>query len=158
MPILSPCLLTALCVLMPVLGESQDLVQTGRYSAVAAVPTEAQTEPLNQIVTVEFPETVTSVGDAVQHLLSGTGYALSDVLYWDVEVFGLFERPLPDVQRTLGPISALMALKTLVGPTFQLVVDPVHRLIGFELEPNARALGFQPVDGQEEAPQWKHSF
>jgi len=148
MSLLSSCLLAALCVLLPVLGESHDLVQTGRYSAVAAIPTEAQTEPLHQILSVEFPEAVTSVGDAVQQVLSGTGYALSDVLYWDVEVFGLFERPLPDVHRTFGPISVLIALKTLVGPSFQLIVDPVHRLIAFELDSNALALGFEAA-GQE---------
>ena len=146
MSLLSSCLLAALCVLLPVLGESHDLVQTGRYTAVGEVPTEAQIEPLHQILRVEFPEAVTTVGDAVQQVLSGTGYALNDVLYWDVEVLGLLERLLPDIQRTLGPISVLIALKTLVGPTFQLVVDPVHRLIGFELDPNARTLGFGLAD------------
>jgi type IV pili sensor histidine kinase/response regulator len=143
MPLLSACLTTFLCFSIPALAAAQPLVQTGRYTAVAAVPTDAQQEPLQAIVTVEFPESVTTVGDAVRHLLAGTGYALSDVLYWDVEVFGLFNRPLPDVQRTLGPLTVLAALKTLAGSPFRMVVDPVHRLIAFELDPNVRAVGFE---------------
>ena len=150
MPLLAICLVALLCFAMPRTGDSQALVQTGRYTAVAPVATEAQQEPLQAIVTVEFPESVTTLRAAVQHLLAGTGYALSDVLYWDVEVFGLFDRPLPEVQRTLGPITVLVALKTLAGPAFRVVIDPVHRLIGFELDPTARALGFETNPPHEE--------
>ena len=142
MPLLLSCLSALLCFSIPVIGVAQPLVQTGRYTAVASVPTIAQQEPLQAIVTVVFPESASTVGDAVRHLLAGTGYALSDVLYWEVEVFGLFERPLPEVQRTLGPLTVLAALKTLAGPPFRVVVDPVHRQIAFELDPNARVIGF----------------
>ena len=151
-------MLASLCVALPRFAEAAELVQTGRYTAVALGPTEAQREPLQAIVTVEFPEGVTTVGAAINHLLLGTGYALNDVLYWDPEVFGLFNHPLPDVQRTLGPITLLAALKTLAGPAFQLVIDPVHRLIAFELDPGARSLGFGDAAAREEAAKWQASF
>ncbi|MGH8490231.1 MAG: FimV/HubP family polar landmark protein, partial [Gammaproteobacteria bacterium] len=41
--------------------------------------------------------------------------------------------PLPAVHRTLGPMRLDEALKTLAGPAHYLVVDPVHRLVSFEL-------------------------
>ncbi len=154
----SRCFLVSLGVLSSASVCSQTWVQTGRYSAVAAVPTPAQQAPLNAIIAVEFPEGVTTVGQAIQRLVNGTGYGLSDILYWDVEVLELFERPLPDVHRTLGPLSVLTALKVLMGPTFHLVIDPVHRLLGFELNPDVKPLGFGPTEKPEEASRWKHSF
>ena len=47
-------------------------------------------------------------------------------------VIGLFALPLPEVHRQLGPMSLQQALETLAGPAFQLVEDPVHRLVAFE--------------------------
>jgi len=137
-------------LLVPYVGNPQALIQTGRYSAVYAVPTEAQRNPLEAIVTVEFPEAVTTVGHAVRHVLVGTGYDLSDSLHWDVEVFDLVNYPLPQIQRTLGPLSVLDVLDVLIGASFRVVVDPVQRQIAFERvleldpelddsEPNTRA-------------------
>lgn len=150
MPLLAACLVALLCIAMPRAGDAQGLVQTGRYTAVAPVPSEAQQAPLQAIVSVDFPDSVTTVGGAVQHVLADTGYALNDVIHWDAEVFDLFDRPLPEVQRTLGPLTVLVALKTLAGPTFRLVIDPVHRLVGFELDPVVSALGFGATAPDEE--------
>ncbi len=44
----------------------------------------------------------------------------------------MFALPLPAVHRSLGPMTLRDALKTLAGPAFNLVQDPVHRLITFE--------------------------
>ena len=133
------------------LVRAQALVQTGRYTAVEAMPTEAQRDPLRSITTFEFPADIKTVGEAVQQVLAGAGYAMTDVLYWDFEVFALLEYPLPDAQRTLGPLTVLDTLKVLVGPSFVVVIDPVHRKVAFELDEDLRALGFGQIE--HEAPE-----
>lgn len=137
MPTQLLCLFVALLTLFPRLSPSQTLVQTGRYTAVYAIPTDAQREPLQAIVTIEFPDDVQTVGQAVHALLADTGYGLTDVLNWDIEVFPLLNHSIPRVQRELGPLTVHDAIKTLVGPAFEVVVDPVRREIAFMLRPQA---------------------
>jgi len=143
--------LVALCSLMPVVSGAQEFVQTGRYTAVMSSPTEAQKNPLNEIVIVRFPDTVMTVGDALRELVAGTGYALSDTVYSDSEVFGLLGRPLPDIQRTLGPMTISVGLETLAGGAFRMIVDPVHRLVAFELDPGLRTVEIG-VDSETQDP------
>ena len=112
-------LLVALCLSLPVVSRAQEPAQTGRYTTVATWPTEAQKNPLSEIVIVRFPETVTTVGDAMRNLLSRTGYGLSDSVYANGEVVGLLGRPLPEIQRMLGPMAISVALETLAGPAFE---------------------------------------
>jgi len=133
MPLKLLCLIAALFPVLPRTGSSQALVQTGRYTAVYALPTDAQRDPLQTIVEIEFPADIDTVGQAVNELLADTGYALEDALYWDVEVFELLQHPVPRVQRALGPLTVLDAIDTLVGPAFDVVVDPVHRELAFKL-------------------------
>jgi type IV pili sensor histidine kinase/response regulator len=130
----------ALCLLLPLAAVSQDLIQTGRYTVISPLPTEAQKEPLTEIIAVGFPDTVTTVGEAMRHLLAGTGYALSDSVYADSDVFGFIGRPLPDVQRNLGPLAVSVALQTLAGSAFRVTVDPIRRLVGVELDPSVRVV------------------
>jgi len=137
MPIKLLCAIAALFTLLPRLSPSQTLVQTGRYTAVYAIPTNAQREPLQAIVTIEFPDDIQTVGQAVNTLLADTGYGLTDVLNWDVEVFPLLNHSIPRVQREFGPLTVLDAIETLVGPAFEVVVDPVHREVSFMLRPQA---------------------
>jgi type IV pili sensor histidine kinase/response regulator len=133
MPLKLLCLIAVLFSLLPRPSFAQALVQTGRYTGVYALPTDAQRDPLQTIVTIEFPADIDTVGQAVNELLTDTGYALEDALYWDVEVFELLQHPVPRVQRELGPLTVLDAIDTLVGPEFDVVVDPVHREIAFKL-------------------------
>lgn len=151
MPVALSFLLASLGVLAPAFAMSQPLVQTGRYTAVAPVATPAQQEPLRAIVTAKFPETVTTIGAAVERVLSGTGYALHDVSGTNPDEVDLLSRPLPDVQRSLGPVTLLDALKVLAGPAFRVEIDRVHRLIGFELDPDAQGVGVGDLAAGQEA-------
>ena len=113
-------------------------VQVGRYATVAAIPTEAQARLLNAIVHVEFPGSVTRVGQAVEHLLRPSGYRLSPQHAADSSRESLLNLPLPEPHRTLGPMPLKTALETLAGPALRLVEDPVHRLVSFERCASAR--------------------
>lgn len=109
-----------------------DDVQVGRYSLFSATPTEAQVDLLATTMTVRFPERVQTVGEAVRYLLQRSGYRLAAAESIEPDTAALFALPLPAVHRSLGPMTLRDALETLAGSAFNLVQDPVHRLITFE--------------------------
>lgn len=144
MPPMFFCLLVLSCLALPLLALAQSSIQTGRYTAVATGPTEAQRDPLKAIITVELAADVTTIGEAVKRVLADTGYALASEASDETEVFGLLDRSLPAVQRTLGPITVLDALKTLAGPASRVFVDPVNRLVTIEFDPAAQPAWREP--------------
>lgn len=107
-------------------------LQVGRYSLLAATPTEAQTELLATTMTVRFPNRIQTVGESVRYLLQRSGYRLTNVESIGPDTTTLFALPLPAVHRSLGPMTIRAALETLAGPAFNLVQDPVHRLVTYE--------------------------
>ena len=107
-------------------------IQAGRYSLLAATPTQAQAELLATTMTVRFPNRIQGVGEAVRYLLQRSGYRLANIEAIGPDTAALFTLPLPEVHRSLGPMMLRDALETLAGPAFQLVQDPVHRLVAFE--------------------------
>jgi type IV pili sensor histidine kinase/response regulator len=107
-------------------------VQVGRYTTMPAQPTEEQVQLLAAIVSVAFPASVVTVGQAVDHLLQPSGYRLSPQGTSEPIRATLLNLPLPEPHRALGPMPLKAALGTLVGPAFRLVEDPVHRLVSFE--------------------------
>jgi len=111
-------------------------VQIGRYTVVSATPTAAQDNILSVIVIINFPAPIQTVGDAIHHLLQPSGYSLARFDAQGPEVIQLLSLPLPDVHRTLGPMTLQDALLTLASPAFRLSTDPVHRLIAYDLKPD----------------------
>jgi len=109
-----------------------DEVQVGRYATMRAVPTPEQANLLSAMVRVQFPASVVSVGQAVEHLLQPSGYRLASESAADPFRRTLLNLPLPEPHRVLGPMPLQTALETLAGPAFRLVEDPVHRLVSFE--------------------------
>ena len=134
-----------LCGLLLILAAGQahagtGAVAVGRYSVVAPVPRADQSDPLETIVRLTFPPYVKDVGGAVDYLLVRSGYRLADAMAAGEAQLILLRRPLPESQRTLGPISLRRALETLGGEAFWLVEDPVHRLVAFDVADDYRPL------------------
>ena len=102
-------------------------MQVGRYSVLRTLPTAEQLDPLAARVTVRFPESVQTIGQAVRHLLQDSGYRLAGSSPGVSAI--LLELPLPGVQRSLGPVALRQALAVLGGPAFRLVQDPLHRCV-----------------------------
>ena len=107
-------------------------VQIGRYATVRALPTEGQRDVLSMQLTRHFDANVKSVGDAVAAILKEVGYSLSDPATADSRRQRLLQLPLPNTHRQLGPITIRDMLATLAGPGWQLVEDPVDRLVTFD--------------------------
>ncbi|MDN5869213.1 MAG: pili assembly chaperone [Nitrococcus sp.] len=103
-----------------------------RYSTVQPAPSLSQRDPLAAAVVTVLPASVTRIGEAIETLLAPSGYRLAPSLVAAPEQAELLNLPLPQTQRALAPLPLRMALKTLAGPAFTLVEDPVHRLISFE--------------------------
>lgn len=108
-------------------------VQVGRYQSVIMRPDENQVDLLSVVITRNLPEHVNTVGQAITHLLEGSGYRLLSPKLAEPYRVLLFALPLPHAQRRLGPISLRQALELLGGPAFRLLIDPTYRLVSFEL-------------------------
>ncbi|MCG5537368.1 hypothetical protein [Halorhodospira sp. 9622] len=108
--------------------------QVGRYSSLDAGPTDAELEPLKTSVQVTFPQEVTTVGDALEHLLEPSGYEFLELSATPV----LTSRPLPEAHREIGPMPLQEALKTLGGAPWRLLIDPVARAVTYEPKPPYR--------------------
>jgi conjugative transfer region protein (TIGR03748 family) len=106
----------------------------GRYSRIVA---DAPQAPLSAPVLNAFVA-AKSVGDAVRLVLAGTGYSTATGRFTHPMQSELFTLPLPAVHRDLSAMTAQDALVTLGGPAYRVMVDHVHRQIGFELRPRFR--------------------
>lgn len=110
-----------------------ETLQTGRYTHVKNIPLVDQLNPLKVVVKTRIPQSVTTVREAVQFLLARSGYSLAGNDVLSNEALSLLELPLPQVHRNIGPMTLDKVLHTLSGESFELVVDPVHRKIAYEL-------------------------
>ena len=105
----------------------------GRYSSIQPVPTDSQKDVFKTITSIEFPDSVKTVGDAVELVLDEQGYGIAAGKKVDARMRVMLELPLPKSHRSLGPMSLKSTLETLAGPIWFVVQDPVHRLVAFEL-------------------------
>lgn len=106
--------------------------QAARYTTVTTLPTEADANPLAVLAQVHFPRSVVStVGDAVRHVLVRTGYRLVPEDRLDARVKAVLALRLPDNQRVLGPYRVDTMLGVLLGEPFRLVTDPASRTVSY---------------------------
>ncbi len=137
----------SLTATMATAGNAPMLV--GGYTIVVPVATAAQADPLQTMVTIRFPEPhITTVGDAMRYLLRHSGYHLAKSGSADPAMAALLDHLLPKVHRHLGPMTLQNMLATLTGTAYQVVVDPVNRLIAFDLGPAYRPMDRRPNDSK----------
>ena len=110
-----------------------EVMQTGRYSFIKNIPPVDQFNPLKVVVQTKIPQSIDTVGETVEFLLVRSGYTLADETVISDEAKVLLKLELPQIHRQLGPMTLDTALHTLSGEAFELVVDPVHRKVTYEL-------------------------
>jgi type IV pili sensor histidine kinase/response regulator len=115
------------------ISQAEENYRISRYATINPVATPEQAKPLSVVVSLDFTDQVRTVGEALQHLLSRSGYQLADLNASDPALPILLKKPLPLIHRKLGPITIENALVTLAGDAWNLVVDPVNRLVSFDL-------------------------
>ena len=110
-----------------------EVVRYDRYRLVDISPSQAQRYPLEQIVHLRIPASVSpTVGDALHYALRDSGYRLCTS---DGQANHLYRLPLPAVHYQMGSIRLNVALQILVGPAWQLWVDDVQREVCYRLRP-----------------------
>jgi conjugative transfer region protein (TIGR03748 family) len=119
---------------------AKDPLRVGRYSQLAPVPRPGQANPLQSIVTLTFPGQIRTVGAALNHVLARSGWGLAPRQASDPTIPYLMGLPLPESQRSLGPIALFDALAVLCGEAYVIVVDTVSRLVSCELRTPFSAL------------------
>ena len=132
--------------------------RVGRYSELTAVPSPGQANPLQTLISVTFPSQIQTVGAALNHVLARSGWALAPNAASDPTLPRLMRLPLPESQRSLGPIALMDALGVLCGEAYSVVVDPIHRLVSCELRARYAdlvQLGSQSVP-DDDMPAGKH--
>ena len=75
-----------------------------------------------------------TVGQALPQLLDGTGWRLADRYAADDRIYRLYDQPLPEHKLRICPMPLDQALTWIAGDGWALVVDPVNRLVSFEVE------------------------
>ncbi len=123
------------------LSFSHEQIQVNRYNTVTMNASPSQINPLLMTVQFKFPDSVATVGDAVAYALRYSGYRLVALDKQSSVLKAVLSQPLPISDRDIGPLSLKTALVVLVGqPVFTLVMDPVHRVVNFELKPHVKLL------------------
>ncbi|WOY03077.1 PFGI-1 class ICE element type IV pilus protein PilL2 [Dickeya fangzhongdai] len=119
-------------------NRTPEVVRYDRYTLVNTRPADAQRDPLNQIIDITMPASIVkSVGDGFRYLLLESGYSLCPS---SSPVFSeLLSRPLPAVQRTVGPVRLSEALQIVAGQAWRLRVDEVNREVCFVLRDEYRS-------------------
>lgn len=74
-----------------------------------------------------------SVQEGLEQLLQGSGWALAGADNADPQIWRLYRQPWPDNKRSINPMPLARALSWVAGDGWSLVVDPVNRLVSFEV-------------------------
>lgn len=112
-----------------------DITQVSRYLTVTNKPRFSQTHLLSQSIQIRFTRNIQTVGDAINYLLRFSGYALVAESQRTPALKVMLIKPLPVIDRELGPMTLSNALITLSGPAFYLSQDPVNRVVDLKLKP-----------------------
>ena len=95
-----------------------------------------------------------SVQEGLEQLLQGSGWALAGADNADPQIWRLYRQPWPDNKRSINPMPLSQALAWVAGDGWSLVVDPVNRLVSFEINvryaarptPTAATVANAPAD------------
>ena len=116
------------------LTNAANVTQISRYATVENKPLAAQVNPLLTVQRIHFPKQVVTVGDAMTYWMQHSGFKLASVDQLPSALKTLMLAPLPQVDRTLGPLTIQDGLTVLVGQeVFALSQNPLTRTVNFKL-------------------------
>ena len=116
-------------------GFAENASAINRYMSVDLKVMPGQMNLLTQTVQMHFSPQVGNVGEALALLLQPSGYALVPEAERDLALQHALTKPLPAIDRTLGPLRLKDALLVLVGPAFNLMDNPLDRTVNFTVKP-----------------------
>ncbi|MFT4059678.1 MAG: hypothetical protein QM652_09030 [Legionella sp.] len=112
-----------------------NVTQINRYATVANKPLAAQINPLLAVQQVHFPQEVKTIGQAIEWWLKFSGFSLASKEKQPESLQAIMCQALPQIDRTLGPLTVKDGLEVLVGQqSFALIEDPLLRQVNFKLK------------------------
>lgn len=116
-----------------------NVTQINRYATVANKPLAAQINPLLAVQQVHFPQEVQTIGQAIEWWLRFSGFSLISKKKQPESLQAVMRQALPQIDRTLGPLTVKDGLEVLVGQqSFALIEDPLLRQVNFKLKPSIK--------------------
>ncbi|MCF6231101.1 MAG: hypothetical protein L3J62_10025 [Gammaproteobacteria bacterium] len=131
-------------------GADDHTVKLAGYTRLSTEIPGAQKELLSAVVEHRFGVDVFNVEQALKQVLSGSGFTLAAPSSVDPNLYILLQSGFPKIQRHIGPARIDAILEAIAGPAWELVVDPLHRLISFELKREYWPCGSQPTSNNSE--------
>lgn len=119
-----------------------DTTQSSRYTMIKHDISIEQTDLLAQVRQLRFPEYIKTIGEAIEHLLENSGYALVEQGKRDQYQETLLSQPLPLIHRQLEPISLRKGLCLLAGTAYELIEDPIARTVHFKIKAEHQTSGY----------------
>jgi conjugative transfer region protein (TIGR03748 family) len=110
---------------------TQEYSQLSRYVKINVDAEYQQKNPLKTIVSIRFPDSIETVGQAATYALEQSGYVMPNSKGLTEATRILVSRPLPRVHREFKHVTLENILKTLAGEAFVLLVDPISRKVNF---------------------------
>ncbi|PHS00176.1 MAG: hypothetical protein COA78_24325 [Blastopirellula sp.] len=133
----TPLTILTLTFCMTSIGQAQENSKTvpiSRYSVIEIGASEGQLSLLQNIVDIDIPLSITTVGDGIHFILAPYGYGISTNEFVPTKQAILLTRLLPDPHRHLVEMTVIDALRVLGGESFKLNINPVSRTVKFELK------------------------
>lgn len=122
--------------LLPLASVAEEIA-VGRYVRVTTGLSDSQVNPLQTVVTINFPRgSVDTIGAAAEYLLQRSGYVLMSAEAANPHHVKLVGFPLPEVQREFELVTVMSALDALGGPSYEPDVNHEERIVSYKLREN----------------------
>jgi hypothetical protein len=98
---------------------------------------------LDQNISIKFGSHVVTIDDAIDKLLLNSGYKLAGINNQDQYTQAMLANKFPATQKSITNASLRQSLLALTGNNFDMIVDPIHRIISLKIKPSVKALYFK---------------
>lgn len=113
----------------------EPVIREGRYRIVSTKPSAEQRDLLSQIIQFEAQVIHATVKSALDVVVNGSGYRVCSAAPGS-SIDTLYNLPLPQAHRKIGPVTLRNALQVLAGPAYSVEVDETRRGICFKVRPD----------------------
>lgn len=116
--------------------DNSENLQLNRYIWVKPAADTIVLDPLKSTMLTDIPDNIGNIKISLNYALTTTGYKLGD---YAKESFK--NQQIATVHRHTKFLPVAKVLAMLAGPAYQLLIDPVNRIVDFKLKPSFTSWG-----------------